>query len=150
MISAVEYCHARHVVHRDLKAENILLDAQNHVKIVDFGLSNIMKDGYFLETSCGSLNYAAPEVASGHPYAGPEVDVWSCGVVLYCMLCGNLPFEDSNDAFLFQKIRAGKFHIPHYISHDARDILLKMLCVDPLARITINEIRYFCLVFRNK
>merc|ERR1740117_920447 len=78
IISGVEYCHKHGVVHRDLKPENLLLDAHHHVKIADFGLSNTMKDGAFLKTSCGSPNYAAPEVISGSVYAGPEVDVWSC------------------------------------------------------------------------
>ncbi|RKP17082.1 Pkinase-domain-containing protein, partial [Rozella allomycis CSF55] len=83
IICAVEYCHRRKIVHRDLKPENLLLDDFNNVKIADFGLSNIMTDGDFLKTSCGSPNYAAPEVISGKLYAGPEVDVWSCGVILY-------------------------------------------------------------------
>ncbi|KAJ1674271.1 Protein kinase, partial [Spiromyces aspiralis] len=86
IISAVEYCHRRNIVHRDLKPENLLLDPFENVKIADFGLSNIMKDGEFLKTSCGSPNYAAPEVINGKLYAGPEVDVWSCGVILYVML----------------------------------------------------------------
>ena len=90
------YCHFHGVVHRDLKPENLLLDADNNVKIADFGLSNIMRDGAFLHTSCGSPNYAAPEVISGQLYAGPEVDVWSCGVILYALLCGSLPFDDES------------------------------------------------------
>ena len=84
----VEYIHHFRVVHRDLKPENLLLDKDFHVKIADFGLSNLMTDGHFLKTSCGSPNYAAPEVISGKLYAGPEVDVWSCGVILYALLCG--------------------------------------------------------------
>ncbi|KAL9297201.1 hypothetical protein ACSQ67_023097 [Phaseolus vulgaris] len=90
IISGVEYCHRNMVVHRDLKPENLLLDSKCNVKIADFGLSNIMRDGHFLKTSCGSPNYAAPEVISGKLYAGPEVDVWSCGVILYALLCGML------------------------------------------------------------
>ncbi|KAG1359486.1 Serine/threonine protein kinase OSK1 [Cocos nucifera] len=88
IISGVEYCHRNMVVHRDLKPENLLLDSKCNVKIADFGLSNVMRDGHFLKTSCGSPNYAAPEVISGKLYAGPEVDVWSCGVILYALLCG--------------------------------------------------------------
>ena len=82
IVCAVEYCHRHKIVHRDLKPENLLLDENLNVKIADFGLSNIMTDGNFLKTSCGSPNYAAPEVISGKLYAGPEVDVWSCGVIL--------------------------------------------------------------------
>ena len=116
------------VVHRDLKPENLLLDKNNNVRIADFGLSNILTDGEFLkvhmtltlkqsdkkfsyaessflfQTSCGSPNYAAPEVISGKLYAGPEVDVWSSGVILYALLCGTLPFDDDNTNKLFQKV----------------------------------------------
>ncbi|PNX72559.1 SNF1-related protein kinase catalytic subunit alpha KIN10, partial [Trifolium pratense] len=105
IISGVEYCHRNMVVHRDLKPENLLLDSKWSVKIADFGLSNIMRDGHFLKTSCGSPNYAAPEVISGKLYAGPEVDVWSCGVILYALLCGTLPFDDENIPNLFKKIK---------------------------------------------
>jgi 5'-AMP-activated protein kinase catalytic alpha subunit len=107
IVSGVEYCHVHSVVHRDLKPENLLLDADNSVKIADFGLSNRLKDGQFLKTSCGSPNYAAPEVISGNLYAGPEVDVWSCGVILFAILCGSLPFDDENIRNLFRKIKNG-------------------------------------------
>ena len=101
----VEYCHRHNVVHRDLKPENLLLDQNLNVKIADFGLSNMMTDGEFLRTSCGSPNYAAPEVISGKLYAGPEVDIWSCGVILYALLCGTLPFDDEHVPTLFRKIK---------------------------------------------
>lgn len=104
IICAVEYCHRHKIVHRDLKPENLLLDEFMNVKIADFGLSNIMTDGNFLKTSCGSPNYAAPEVISGKLYAGPEVDVWSSGVILYVLLCGKLPFDDDYIPTLFKKI----------------------------------------------
>lgn len=116
IICAVEYCHRHKIVHRDLKPENLLIDSTKSVKIADFGLSNIMTDGNFLKTSCGSPNYAAPEVISGKLYAGPEVDVWSCGVILYVLLVGRLPFDDDYIPALFKKIAAGNFHIPGYIS----------------------------------
>ena len=103
-------CNYRYnVVHRDLKPENLLLDQQENVKIADFGLSNMMTDGEFLRTSCGSPNYAAPEVISGKLYAGPEVDIWSCGVILYALLCGTLPFDDEHVPTLFRKIKC-KYH----------------------------------------
>lgn len=140
IIAAVEYCHRHKVVHRDLKPENLLLDDQLNVKIVDFGLSNIMTDGNFLKTSCGSPNYAAPEVISGKLYAGPEVDVWSSGVILYVMLCGRLPFDDDFIPALFKKISNGVYTLPNYLSEGAKRLLTRMLVVNPLNRITIHEI----------
>jgi len=141
IVCAVDYCHRHKIVHRDLKPENLLLDDNLNVKIADFGLSNIMTDGNFLKTSCGSPNYAAPEVISGKLYAGPEVDVWSCGVILYVMLCGRLPFDDEYIPTLFKKINGGIFTIPSYLSAGARHLLSRMLVVDPLQRATIAEIR---------
>ncbi|KAL5718350.1 cAMP-dependent protein kinase [Ranunculus cassubicifolius] len=141
IISGVEYCHRYMVVHRDLKPENLLLDSRCNVKIADFGLSNVMRDGHFLKTSCGSPNYAAPEVISGKLYAGPEVDVWSCGVILYALLCGTLPFDDENIPNLFKKIKGGIYTLPSHLSAGARDLIPRMLIVDPTKRITINEIR---------
>jgi carbon catabolite-derepressing protein kinase len=104
LISGIEYSHRLKIVHRDLKPENVLLDDDLNVKIADFGLSNEIKDGDFLKTSCGSPNYAAPEVIRGGLYTGPEIDVWSAGVILYVMLCGRLPFEDDDVQALFTKI----------------------------------------------
>ncbi|PKA66206.1 SNF1-related protein kinase catalytic subunit alpha KIN10 [Apostasia shenzhenica] len=141
IISGVEYCHRNMVVHRDLKPENLLLDSKSNVKIADFGLSNIMRDGHFLKTSCGSPNYAAPEVISGKLYAGPEVDVWSCGVILYALLCGTLPFDDENIPNLFKKIKGGIYTLPSHLSPSARDLIPRMLVVDPMKRMTIREIR---------
>lgn len=141
IICAVEYCHRHKIVHRDLKPENLLLDDKFNVKIADFGLSNLMTDGNFLKTSCGSPNYAAPEVISGKLYAGPEVDVWSCGVILYVMLCGRLPFDDEFIPTLFKKINGGIYNLPSYLSPGARSLLQKMLVVNPMNRITIEGIR---------
>ncbi|KAK9376181.1 kinase-like domain-containing protein [Lipomyces chichibuensis] len=140
IICAVEYCHRHKIVHRDLKPENLLLDENLNVKIADFGLSNIMTDGNFLKTSCGSPNYAAPEVISGKLYAGPEVDVWSCGVILYVMLCGRLPFDDEFIPTLFKKINGGVYTLPSYLSPGAKHLLQRMLVVNPLNRITVREI----------
>ncbi|KAJ8570306.1 hypothetical protein K7X08_037278 [Anisodus acutangulus] len=141
IIAGVEYCHRNRVVHRDLKPENLLLDARGNVKIADFGLSNIMRDGHFLKTSCGSPNYAAPEVVSQKLYAGPEVDVWSCGVILYALLCGRLPFDDENIPNLFKKIKGGLYTLPTHLSPLARDLIPRMLTVDPMKRISIPDIR---------
>lgn len=141
ILAGVEYCHQCMVTHRDLKPENLLLDSNLHVKIADFGLSNTMRDGEFLKTSCGSPNYASPEVVSGKAYAGPEVDVWSCGVVLYALLCGSLPFDDENVPNLFRKIKHGNFTLPGHLSSEAKDLIVQMLVVDPTRRITFAQIR---------
>lgn len=141
IVCAVEYCHRHKIVHRDLKPENLLLDEQLNVKIADFGLSNIMTDGNFLKTSCGSPNYAAPEVISGKLYAGPEVDVWSCGVILYVLLVGRLPFDDEYIPALFKKIASGNFYVPSYLSAGAVRLIKRMLQVNPVNRITVPEIR---------
>eukprot|EP00729_Bicosta_minor_P007084 gene7084-31884_t len=141
IISGVDYCHRHMVVHRDLKPENILLDKDENVKIADFGLSNIMRDGDFLKTSCGSPNYAAPEVISGKLYAGPEVDVWSCGVTLYVLLCGKLPFDEDHVPTLFKKIRGGIFTLPDHLSEGTKDLISGMLRVHQATRLKIRQIR---------
>nr|XP_024214640.1 5'-AMP-activated protein kinase catalytic subunit alpha-2-like [Halyomorpha halys] len=141
IISGVDYCHRHMIVHRDLKPENLLLDHNCHVKIADFGLSNMMMDGEFLRTSCGSPNYAAPEVISGKLYAGPEVDIWSCGVILYALLCGTLPFDDEHVPTLFRKIKSGIFPIPDYLNRSVVTLLCRMLQVDPMKRASIEDIK---------
>ncbi|KAG9252007.1 kinase-like domain-containing protein [Emericellopsis atlantica] len=141
MLCAVEYCHRHKIVHRDLKPENLLLDENQDIKIADFGLSNIMTDGNFLKTSCGSPNYAAPEVIGGKLYAGPEVDVWSCGVILYVLLVGRLPFDDEHIPSLFAKIAKGTYSIPQWMPSGAANLIKKMLVVNPVQRATIEEIR---------
>jgi carbon catabolite-derepressing protein kinase len=141
MLCAVEYCHRHKIVHRDLKPENLLLDESLNVKIADFGLSNIMTDGNFLKTSCGSPNYAAPEVIGGKLYAGPEVDVWSCGVILYVLLVGRLPFDDEHIPSLFAKIARGTYVVPTWMSPGAAALIKKMLVVNPVSRATIDDIR---------
>ncbi|XP_060574978.1 5'-AMP-activated protein kinase catalytic subunit alpha-2-like isoform X16 [Ruditapes philippinarum] len=141
IVSGVDYCHRHMVVHRDLKPENLLLDHNRNVKLADFGLSNMMHDGEFLRTSCGSPNYAAPEVISGKLYAGPEVDVWSCGVILYALLCGTLPFDDEHVPTLFRKIKSGIFNIPEYLHKEVVSLLCHMLQVDPLKRASMKDVR---------
>ncbi len=115
IISGIEYLHKVNVVHRDLKPENLLLDHNNNIKIVDFGLSNTYKTGCKLKTACGSPCYAAPEMIAGKKYTGLRVDIWSCGVIMYALLCGYLPFEDKNTKVLYKKILAGDFKIPRIV-----------------------------------
>ena len=141
IIDGVEYCHQNLVTHRDLKLENILIDEKGVIKIADFGLSNFMKDGQFLKTSCGSLHYAAPEIVLGVQYTGAEIDIWSCGVILFAMLTGSLPFEDENKAVIVEKITKGTFSIPSNVSPEARDLISKMIRVNPVHRISIPEIK---------
>lgn len=141
IVSGVDYCHRHMVVHRDLKPENLLLDQNLNVKIADFGLSNMMMDGEFLRTSCGSPNYASPEIISGRLYAGPEIDIWSCGVILYALLCGTLPFDDEHVPTLFRKIRSGVFSVPDYLNKCVVSLLNHMLQVDPIKRATIEDIK---------
>ncbi|XP_057443557.1 SNF1-related protein kinase catalytic subunit alpha KIN10 [Lotus japonicus] len=140
IISGVEHCHKNKVVHRDLKLESVLLDSECNVKIAHFGLSTIMQDGILLKTSCGTPNYASPELISGKLYAGPEVDVWSCGVMLYAILCGTYPFDDENIPNLYKKIKSGIYTLPSHLSPSASDLISRMLEVDPVKRITIPEI----------
>ena len=106
LLSAVEYCHLHLITHRDIKPENLIVDKGNNLKLCDFGLSNFLRDGEFLRTSCGSPNYASPEVISGDKYCGTEVDIWSTGIVLYAMLTGMLPFDENNINQLFAKIKS--------------------------------------------
>ena len=124
-----------------MKPENILLDGENNVKLADFGLSNIMKDGIFLYSSCGSPNYAAPELISGKYYNGASIDIWSCGVILYTLLTGSLPFNEKATAKLYQKIKECKYRIPENVSEPAKDLIFRMLQKDPLNRISIAEIK---------
>ncbi|XP_066602833.1 MAP/microtubule affinity-regulating kinase 3-like isoform X2 [Prorops nasuta] len=141
ILSAVEYCHATGVAHRDLKAENLLLDSQMNVKIADFGFSNRFSPGERLSTWCGSPPYAAPEVFKGKHYAGPEIDVWSLGVVLYVLVCGALPFDGSTLQSLRDRVLSGRFRIPYFMSTDCESLIRKMLVLEPAKRYTIPQIK---------
>jgi 5'-AMP-activated protein kinase catalytic alpha subunit len=118
-------------VHRDLKPENLLLDHNKNIKIVDFGLSNTYAQGELLKTACGSPCYAAPEMIAGKKYAGANVDIWSCGVIMFALICGFLPFEDPDTSKLYKKILSGEFKIPNFVSKDAQDLMKKILNTDP-------------------
>ncbi|KRZ50549.1 5'-AMP-activated protein kinase catalytic subunit alpha-2 [Trichinella nativa] len=140
LISAVDYCHRHKVVHRDLKLENLLLDSKKNMKLADFGLSNYIQDGVLLKTNCGSLIYAAPELLHRQYYAGPEVDIWSCGIVLYVLLCGYFPFEDDCMMTLCRKITTGVFKIPRYIGKSVSGLIRKILKIHPMERATVETI----------
>ncbi|XP_077198941.1 serine/threonine-protein kinase SIK1 isoform X2 [Paroedura picta] len=141
ILSAVEYCHSHHIVHRDLKTENLLLDANMNIKLADFGFGNFYKSGEPLSTWCGSPPYAAPEVFEGKEYEGPHLDIWSLGVVLYVLVCGSLPFDGPNLPILRQRVLEGRFRIPYFMSQDCETLIRRMLVVDPTKRITIAQIK---------
>ena len=141
IIAGVEYLHKLGIVHRDLKPENLLLDHRKNIKIVDFGLSNTYKAGETLKTACGSPCYAAPEMIAGKRYLGSNVDIWSCGVILFAMICGYLPFEDPNTANLYKKILNGEYTIPKFVSAESRDLITNILNTDPEKRFKISDIR---------
>ena len=109
ILQALNHIHGVNVAHRDLKPENLLLDYDKGIKIVDFGLSNTYKSGELLKTACGSPCYAAPEMIAGKKYHGTSVDIWSCGVILFALICGYLPFEDPNTSNLYKKILSADF-----------------------------------------
>ncbi|CAI2376707.1 unnamed protein product [Moneuplotes crassus] len=141
IISGIEYIHKLNVVHRDMKPENLLIDNKKTIKIVDFGLSNTFKKEELLKTACGSPCYAAPEMIAGKKYYGPKSDIWSCGVILYALVCGFLPFEDNNTAALYKKIMDGEYVVPDFISKEAQDIIVKILNTDPEKRLSVEEIK---------
>ncbi|XP_042295082.1 serine/threonine-protein kinase MARK2 isoform X9 [Sceloporus undulatus] len=140
IVSAVQYCHQKFIVHRDLKAENLLLDADMNIKIADFGFSNEFTFGNKLDTFCGSPPYAAPELFQGKKYDGPEVDVWSLGVILYTLVSGSLPFDGQNLKELRERVLRGKYRIPFYMSTDCENLLKKFLILNPSKRGTLEQI----------
>ncbi|TSP36127.1 Serine/threonine-protein kinase SIK2 [Bagarius yarrelli] len=141
ILSAVEYCHERSIVHRDLKAENLLLDANMNIKIADFGFGNFFQPGQPLTTWCGSPPYAAPEVFEGQKYEGPQLDIWSMGVVLYVLVCGALPFDGPSLPVLRQRVLEGRFRIPYFMSEDCEHLIRRMLVLDPAKRLALSQIR---------
>uniref|UniRef100_A0A0B6ZQP0 non-specific serine/threonine protein kinase n=1 Tax=Arion vulgaris TaxID=1028688 RepID=A0A0B6ZQP0_9EUPU len=138
IVSAIHYCHQNDIVHRDLKLENIILDDKGNVKIADFGLANYYSHNSTLKTFCGSPLYASPEIVNGNPYHGPEVDVWSLGVILYTLVYGAMPFESNNLVSLKQQISEGDYNVPSKLS-DAAGLIRHMLTVTPSRRATMED-----------
>ena len=141
LINGVEYIHSQNIVHRDLKPENLLLTENYIIKIIDFGLSHPFDGSVLLKTKCGSPSYAAPEIITCKEYDGFKTDVWCCGVILYAMLCGFLPFEGENDTELFKNIVECDPEIPRQLSKESKQLIRKIFTPNPLKRITIPEIK---------
>ncbi|KAL0912033.1 hypothetical protein M5K25_017976 [Dendrobium thyrsiflorum] len=143
LINAVDYCHSRGVYHRDLKPENLLLDSNGVLKVSDFGLSALpqqVRDDGLLHTTCGTPNYVAPEVINNKGYDGAKADLWSCGVILFVLMAGYLPFEDSNLMSLYKKIFKADFSCPSWFSTSAKKLIKRILDPNPQTRITIAEV----------
>ncbi|PRP85502.1 hypothetical protein PROFUN_06871 [Planoprotostelium fungivorum] len=148
VISAVEYCHSNLVIHRDLKPENLLLDADKNIKINDFGLSNLMNPGNFLETYCGSPLYSSPEIIMETNYMGPEVDIWALGVILYAMVTGYLPWDGDEVKEQVKNAVKANYELPDHVSTECKQLIGRMLTVDPKKRATIAEVRQSAWVNR--
>ncbi|XP_012734639.2 serine/threonine-protein kinase BRSK2 isoform X8 [Fundulus heteroclitus] len=141
IISALDFCHSHSICHRDLKPENLLLDEKNNIRIADFGMASLQVGDSLLETSCGSPHYACPEVIRGEKYDGRKADAWSCGVILFALLVGALPFDDDNLRNLLEKVKLGVFHMPHFIPPDCQNLLRGMIEVDATKRMTLEQIQ---------
>ncbi|KAG4305120.1 hypothetical protein PORY_001290 [Pneumocystis oryctolagi] len=140
IIAGVDYCHRFNICHRDLKPENLLLDKHRNIKIADFGMAALQPFDRMLETSCGSPHYASPEIVAGKFYHGAPSDIWSCGIILFALLTGHLPFDDENVRQLLLKVKAGQFVMPSKISPEGKDLIWKMLDVNPHTRIKMIDI----------
>nr|VDD03041.1 unnamed protein product [Brassica rapa] len=143
LIDGISYCHNKGIFHRDLKLENVLLDANGHIKITDFGLSAVsqhFREDGLLHTTCGSPNYVAPEVLANKGYDGAASDIWSCGIILYVILTGCLPFDDTNLAVLCRKIFKGDPPVPRWLSPGAKTMIKRMLDPNPVTRMTVASI----------
>ncbi|EMR11473.1 hypothetical protein PNEG_00488 [Pneumocystis murina B123] len=140
IIAGVDYCHRFNICHRDLKPENLLLDKHRNIKIADFGMAALQPLDRMLETSCGSPHYASPEIVAGKIYHGAPSDIWSCGIILFALLTGHLPFDDENVRHLLLKVKAGHFVMPSRISLEGKDLIRRMLDVNPHTRIKMADI----------
>ena len=155
IISAIEYLHKLKIAHRDIKPENMIIENESKIiKLVDFGLSNYYNTkNELLSSACGSPSYAPPEMLSGKKYSASPVDVWSCGIVLFAMICGYLPFDDPDQNILFSKIIEGRFKVPEHVSSSAKDLIKNILIANPKKRYTIEQIKkhkWFKLCLNNE
>jgi len=142
LVEAVEYCHGNFICHRDLKPENVLLQTEcDNLVLADYGLARLMKPSAILATRCGSPHYASPEVIMGLKYDGFRADIWSLGVILYVFVVGALPFDDPNVKIVMTKVKTGIYDIPPTVPPNIRDLITRMIVVDPLKRPTLEEIK---------
>ncbi|KAI7890793.1 kinase-like domain-containing protein [Mucor mucedo] len=139
LVEAVAYIHKHSIVHRDLKPENVLVDKMGKIKLCDFGFGKVFDATKLLDTYCGSPFYAAPEMVTATPYRGPPVDMWSCGVILYAMLTGQLPFHCDTMPELFKKISLAHYVEPNTLSDEALHLIKALLCRNPKRRITAEN-----------
>ena len=141
IIAALAYCHQFNICHRDLKPENILLDSDDNIKIVDFGMAALQPQNKWLKTPCGSPHYASPEVIKAEPYRGDKADIWSCGVILFAMLAGYLPFDARTEDWrdVITAVLEGDYMMPDTLSPDAQDLIERILQPDPKRRISIRR-----------
>ncbi|ORY49962.1 Pkinase-domain-containing protein [Rhizoclosmatium globosum] len=144
LLSAIQYCHINGIVHRDLKPENILLDSHGNMKLIDFGFSNVVRDGNMMDTFCGSPSYAAPEMIARRKYNGQDVDIWALGVILFVLVCGYHPFDCQHMGRMYTNILSARYKFPEEspkVSDNAKDILASMLKVNPLERATLSKLQ---------
>ncbi|KAL1970344.1 hypothetical protein VTN77DRAFT_5504 [Rasamsonia byssochlamydoides] len=139
IISGLAYCHRFNICHRDLKPENILLDANHNIKLADFGMAALQPAGHWLNTSCGSPHYAAPEIIYGRRYRGDKADIWSCGIILYALLTGFLPFDGGDLSTTLRLVKKGEYHLPAWLSVEAADLIQRILQKRPEDRISIQN-----------
>jgi len=145
LISAVQYCHRNNVCHRDIKPENVLLADGNEIKLADFGFATHMhmasdQSENWADTSCGSPHYASPEVIAGQRYQGPQADTWSCGVMLFALLTGGLPFDGDSIPQLLRAVKSGKFSIPQWVDPSAAELIRSMLALRPEDRPSLDTV----------
>lgn len=138
IIAGLGYCHRFNICHRDLKPENILLDSGHNIKLADFGMAALQPIGHWLNTSCGSPHYAAPEIIYGRRYRGDKADIWSCGIILYALLTGYLPFDGGDLPGTLRLVKRGEYIIPPELSYEAADLIQRILQKKPEDRISMQ------------